>query len=223
MEKRLSIAIDGPAAAGKSTIAKKVAKKLSYTYVDTGAMYRALTYKCLQEKVDLKNEQAVTKMLEQTNIELRQNGENQEVYVDGVNVTDVIRTQEVSNQVSHVAKIKEVRQEMVELQREMAKDGGVVMDGRDIGTNVLPHAELKIFMIASASERAKRRLKDLQAKGEHAELSQLEQEISLRDKMDSERKIDPLKKAEDAIEIDSTSLSIDEVVEKILHLVNERM
>lgn len=223
MEKRLSIAIDGPAAAGKSTIAKKVAKKLSYTYVDTGAMYRALTYKCLQEKVDLKNEQAVTKMLEQTNIELRQNGENQEVYVDGVNVTDVIRTQEVSNQVSHVAKIKEVRQEMVELQREMAKDGGVVMDGRDIGTNVLPHAELKIFMIASASERAKRRLKDLQAKGEHAELSQLEQEISLRDKMDSERKIDPLKKSEDAIEIDSTSLSIDEVVEKILHLVNERM
>lgn len=223
MSHRLTIAIDGPAAAGKSTIAKRLAKKLNYTYVDTGAMYRALTYKCLQQNVDLQDEAAVISMLHQTKIELKQAGDAQEVFVDGKNVSDAIRTQNVSNHVSIVAQIKEVRKEMVELQRQMATEGGVVMDGRDIATNVLPNAEIKVFMVASVSERARRRLEDLKEKGEHPDLLALEQEIARRDKMDSERKIDPLKKAEDAVEIDSTHLTIDEVVAEILELVDERI
>ncbi|WP_062198295.1 (d)CMP kinase [Massilibacterium senegalense] len=223
MNHRLTIAIDGPAAAGKSTIAKRLAKKLNYTYVDTGAMYRALTYKCLQKNVDLHREEEVISMLHQTKIELKQADDTQEVFVDGKNVSDVIRTQNVSNHVSIVAQIKEVRKEMVELQRQMATEGGVVMDGRDIATNVLPNADIKVFMVASVSERARRRLEDLKEKGEHPNLLELEKEIARRDKMDSERKIDPLKKAEDAVEIDSTHLTIDEVVKKILKLVDERI
>lgn len=157
MRKKISIAIDGPAAAGKSTVAKIVAERLSYLYIDTGAMYRALTYKAIQQNVDLQNESELLDMLLDTSIEFVQEKKGQLVLLDGENVTDEIRTNDVTNSVSIVAKHKKVREEMVKRQQELASGGGVVMDGRDIGTHVLPKAEVKIFLLASVEERAQRR------------------------------------------------------------------
>lgn len=223
MNKKISIAIDGPAAAGKSTVAKIVAKKLSYIYIDTGAMYRALTFKALQNEVDLEDEHNLYNLLMNTNIELRPSEQGQLVFVDGRNVSMDIRTNEVTNNVSVVSMHKLVREELVKRQQQFASNGGVVMDGRDIGTHVLPKAEVKVFLLASVDERANRRHAENLQKGFESDLEQLKQEIALRDKMDSEREISPLKKAEDAIELDTTSLSIDEVVEKIMSLVRERI
>jgi CMP/dCMP kinase len=223
MSKRISIAIDGPAAAGKSTVAKIVAEKLSYVYIDTGAMYRALTYKALSEGADLNSEKDLILLLNNTIIELFPGEAGQKVLLDGVEVTDAIRTADVTNQVSFASVHEQVRKEMVRRQQMFAKDGGVVMDGRDIGTHVLPNAEVKVFLLASVEERAQRRHAENLKKGYESNLEKLKAEISARDKIDSEREVAPLKKADDAVVIDTTSLSINDVVEKIMELALERI
>lgn len=215
----LSIAIDGPAAAGKSTVAKKVAEYLSYIYIDTGAMYRALTWKALQAGIDVENEQALYQLLMNTDIKLEQKPEGQAVSIDGEDVTREIRESDVTSNVSSVAKHPEVRQEMVRRQQELSRETGVVMDGRDIGTKVLPEAEVKIFLIASVEERAVRRHKENLEKGYRSDLESLKREIEQRDKKDTERTASPLIKANDAIEIDTTSLSIEDVKSEILKVV----
>lgn len=214
-----AIAIDGPAAAGKSTVAKKVADHLRYIYIDTGAMYRALTWKALQKGINVEDEKNLEDLLYTTKINLEQTPEGQIVLVDGSNVTEEIRKDDVTNNVSSVAKHPSVRKEMVKRQRELSKETGVVMDGRDIGTKVLPEAEVKIFLIASVEERATRRYKENLEKGYASDLEKLKEEIKKRDKLDSEREASPLIKAEDALEIDTTSLSIDDVINKILEVV----
>ena len=212
------IAIDGPAAAGKSTIAKIIAKKLGFEYLDTGAMYRAATVKALRLGIDIYDESQYDYILS-TSIDFI----NGEIYLDGENVNEEIRTLEVSNNVSVVCKWKIVRDRMVELQQQVADSKNIIMDGRDIGTVVLPNANLKIFMIASAEERAKRRMKERELKGDNTQtLEETIQEICERDRKDSTREINPLRKADDAVEIDSSHLSIDEVVEMITQLVRER-
>ncbi|PFV74174.1 cytidylate kinase [Bacillus sp. AFS059628] len=220
MDKQISIAIDGPAAAGKSTVAKVVAKKLSYVYIDTGAMYRTITYAALEQKVDIENEQQLMEVVKNVKIEFQQGEDTQLVFLNGQDVSEVIRTPEVTNRVSIVAKHRLVREEMVRRQQELAEKGGVVMDGRDIGTHVLPDAEVKIFMLASVEERAERRHLENMNKGFDSNLEQLKEEIAQRDKLDSEREVSPLKKADDALELDTTSLSIEEVVQKIMSIVS---
>ncbi|MCM3692862.1 (d)CMP kinase [Neobacillus niacini] len=223
MENKISIAIDGPAAAGKSTVAKVVAEKLSYIYIDTGAMYRALTYKALANNINLEDENSLLETLLATRLELYPSSNGQLVFLDGQEVTDAIRTSEVTNSVSVVAAHQKVREEMVRMQQSFAMNGGVVMDGRDIGTHVLPNAEVKVFLLASVEERAVRRHTENTQKGYSSNLEQIKEDIARRDKIDSEREFAPLKKAEDAIEIDTTSLSIPEVAEKIMDLVHERV
>lgn len=216
--KSIAIAIDGPAAAGKSTVAKKVAERLGYTYIDTGAMYRSITYAALEANVDLNKEDEVYNVLEQMELDMN---EKLQVFIDGKEVTDQIRTEEVSRNVSKVASYAGVREELVKRQKQMAAKRGVVMDGRDIGTHVIPDAEVKIFMIASAEERAKRRHKENLNKGFTSDYEQLKKEIEERDRIDMEREVSPLKKAEDAIELDTTSLSIEEVVNEIMRIIEE--
>ncbi|PEP63614.1 MULTISPECIES: (d)CMP kinase [Bacillus] len=220
MDKRISIAIDGPAAAGKSTVAKVVAKELSYVYIDTGAMYRTLTYAALEQNVDIENEESLMEVLKNLNIDFQQGENTQLVFLNGKDVSEAIRTPNVTNRVSIVAKHRLVREEMVRRQQALAEKGGVVMDGRDIGTHVLPNAEVKIFMLASVQERAERRHLENAKKGFASSLEQLKKEIAKRDKLDSEREVSPLKKADDALELDTTSLSIEEVVQKIMDIVS---
>jgi CMP/dCMP kinase len=223
MNKKISIAIDGPAAAGKSTVAKIVAEGLEYIYIDTGAMYRALTYKAITNQIDIKNETELMKILNDSAIELLPGKAGQIVLLDGGDVTNDIRTSEVTNNVSVVAAHEAVRKEMVKRQQRFAEQGGVVMDGRDIGTHVLPKAEVKVFLLASVEERAQRRHSENIQKGYPSDLEILKQEIAQRDKFDSEREVAPLKKAKDAIEIDTTSLSIQQVVDQIMKLALERI
>jgi CMP/dCMP kinase len=223
MNRRISIAIDGPAAAGKSTVAKIVAEKLTYIYIDTGAMYRALTYKALKSGASLDNEAELITILNDTTIELMPGETGQKVLLDGIEVTNEIRSADVTNQVSYAAVHELVRKEMVKRQQQFAVDGGVVMDGRDIGTHVLPNAEVKVFLLASVEERAQRRHMENVQKGFPSDLEKLKEEIAARDKIDSEREVAPLKKADDAIEIDTTSLSITDVVGKIMDLALERI
>lgn len=223
MDKKISIAIDGPAAAGKSTVAKLVAETLSYIYIDTGAMYRALTYKALSQEINFEYESELHKLLSETEIELVAENKRQIVYLDGSDVTDEIRSAQVTNSVSIVSRHPSVREEMVKRQQLLASGGGVVMDGRDIGTHVLPDAELKVFLIASVEERANRRHEENLQKGYQSNLKQLHTEIEQRDKLDSEREVAPLKQAEDAILIDTTSLAINQVAERILELARERI
>lgn len=222
MNKKISIAIDGPAAAGKSTVAKLVAEELSYIYIDTGAMYRALTYKALNHGIDLEHESELHKLLSETKMELVNENKRQAVYLDGIDVTEVIRSKQVTNSVSIVSRHPSVREEMVKRQQLLASDGGVVMDGRDIGTHVLPNAELKVFLNASVEERANRRHEENLQKGFPSDLQQLQEEIAQRDKLDSEREVAPLKRAENAILIDTTTLAINQVAQQILELVKER-
>ena len=206
------IAVDGPAGAGKSTVSKICAARLGYTYIDTGAMYRAVALKVLQSG------KSVEDVIQNIDIRLDSAGK---VFLDGREVTKEIRTPEVSCGASDVAKFGVVRKKLTELQREMAAQGKVIMDGRDIGTQVLPNADLKIFLTASVEERARRRFEELKAKNFVADFEQIKKEISLRDKQDSEREIAPLVQAEDALLLDSTSLTIEQVVEKILRLAEE--
>jgi len=221
--KNIQIAIDGPAGAGKSTVAKIAAEKLQYTYIDTGAMYRALTLKALRTSTDLDSEQAIADLLKDSTIELVPAENGQRVLLDGEDVSEEIRFPNISANVSKVAAHAAMRAIMVDLQHDMAARGGVVMDGRDIGTAVLPQAELKVFMSATVEERARRRFEDNNKRGIESSIEQLQQEIALRDKMDSEREASPLVQAEDAIFLDTTTLSIDEAADAILKLASERM
>lgn len=214
--KRFVVAIDGPAGAGKSTVAQIVAAKLNYTYIDTGAMYRAVAYKAL--KAGEVTDRAIEDAADSIEIVLRYSEGKTVVFADGENVTEAIRTPEVTGIVSRVAALSAVRSRLVLLQREMAKGGGVVMDGRDICAHVLPEADVKLFLTATIEERARRRWKELKEKGYEVDLAKLRDQIAARDKMDSEREISPLIRAEDARLLDTTNLSIDEAAEAILKL-----
>ncbi len=215
----VNIAIDGPAGAGKSTIAKRVAKELNYIYVDTGAMYRAIAYYLLENKVDVENQEALAKALEGVSVSIQYEDGAQQVYLNGENVTGYLRTEKVGNMASVSSAKPVVRQALLELQRTLAKENNVVMDGRDIGTNVLPEAQVKVYLTASSRERASRRYKELIEKGESADLDQIEKDIIERDNRDMNRDIAPLRQAEDARYIDSSDMSIDEVVEVIKNLL----
>ena len=208
------IAVDGPAGAGKSTVSKIVAAKLGFTYIDTGAMYRAVGLKLLRSGKPL-TENILSEIVNDIEIKL---DESAKVFLDGEEVTKEIRTPKVSKLASDVSKYGFVRKKVTELQREMAVKGSVIMDGRDIGTQVLPNADVKIFLTATLHERAKRRFEELKAKGQTVIVDVIEKEIAARDKQDSEREIAPLAKADDAVLIDSTDLTVDEVVTKILEL-----
>lgn len=210
------VAIDGPAAAGKSTVAKIVAKKLNYVYVDTGAMYRAITLKVCNEDITLDNEKAIGKIVENTTIKLKNDGDKQIVLLDGKDVTDDIRTNRVSNAVAKVATYRAVRDMLMDQQKAIASKQSVVMDGRDIGTAIIPNAEVKVFLIASVEERAKRRHDENIERGYESNLQAIIEDIKARDKQDYERKISPLTKAKDAWELDTTSLTIDEVARAII-------
>ena len=211
----LRIAIDGPAAAGKSTIAKRVAKKLGYLYIDTGAMYRAVTLHTLQHGDD-----SIENIEEDVTITF---DENDEVYLNDVNVSKEIRSKEVTQNVSRISSLEKVRTYLVNMQRKISEDANVVMDGRDIGTTVLPDAEIKVFMQADPKVRAERRLKEEQDRGNNVSLETLTQEIITRDEIDSSREISPLVKANDAIVLDTSDLTIDEVETYIIELVNSKM
>ncbi|MEK3881476.1 (d)CMP kinase [Paenibacillus sp. PL2-23] len=214
---RINIAIDGPAGAGKSTVARMVAGQLGYVYIDTGAMYRAVTLSAQRQGITAKQDEALAQMLNELRIELEPSSNGQLIYVNGENVTQEIRSREVTRQVSYFAASGVVRQVLSGMQRELAVRKGVVMDGRDIGTHVLPDAELKVFLTASVQERAARRFKELPA-DQAVPLEQLEREIAERDSLDEQREISPLIKAKDAIELDSSHMTIDEVVAAIVKL-----
>ncbi|MFD2640334.1 (d)CMP kinase [Piscibacillus salipiscarius] len=218
----MRIAIDGPAAAGKSTVAKIIAKKLEYVYIDTGAMYRALTWMALNTNTDVHDENRLSDLADRCNIMFKNRSSGQEVYINDQNITNEIRDHDVTNHVSYVAQHGKVREKLVEMQQQLAEEGNVVMDGRDIGTFVLPNAEIKIFLIASVEERAERRHKENIEKGFDSDLEQLKEEIRRRDEIDSQREVAPLVKADDAIEIDTTNKSIDEVADQILSLVHSK-
>ena len=220
--KRLTIAIDGPAGAGKSTVARIVAQRLSYTYIDSGAMYRAVTWAVLRQEIPITDCVAVIKVAQSLNIALAYQDGNTQVMVDGDDVSEAIRTPEISRLVSEVSKIGGVREAMVHLQRQLASFGGVVMDGRDIGTHVLPSADIKIFLTVSIEERARRRWQELCEKGYTVSLEELAKDIASRDRVDCERDIAPLIQATDAILIDTTALTINQAVEQILRLCEER-
>ncbi|MDO4178909.1 MAG: (d)CMP kinase [Phascolarctobacterium sp.] len=220
--KKIVVAIDGPAGAGKSTIAKLVGEKLGYAYIDTGAMYRSVTWKFLGTGKDF-NENVIGELAHKMLIEFKPEAKVNRVFVDGTEVTEAIRTPEVTANVSKVAAIGSVREAMVKQQRRMGEIGGIIMDGRDIGTVVFPDAELKVFLTASVEERAMRRYKENVAKGQTCDLAKLKEEIAARDKADSEREISPLKQAGDAILLDSSHMTIDEVVQAILNMVEERL
>lgn len=212
MENIFRVAIDGPSGAGKSTIAKAVAKKLGIDYIDTGAMYRAVGYKMKQENIPADDEAGLSAMLAGTDIDFVQG----DIILDGTEVNDVIRTSEISRMASVCSALPMVREKLVDIQRGMGSRKSVIMDGRDIGTNVLKDAEYKFFLTASPEERAERRYKELQQKGENITLEEVLQDIQQRDHNDMTRKLNPLRKAEDAIEVDTTGLSIEEVIECIL-------
>lgn len=220
--KKLVVAIDGPAGAGKSTVARMLAKRLNYIYIDTGAMYRAITFTAVTNGLSPADSEKIAKLAQRIHIELKNTEGSILVLADGKNVTEDIRTPEVSHLVPEIAQNAEVRHAMLILQRSMANEGGVVMDGRDIGTNVLPNAEVKIFLTASIEERAERRFLELKNKGFTVNFEDLKEEIAQRDKQDSERPIAPLVQAPDAKLVDTTSLAITEVVTKILEICEER-
>lgn len=223
MSDKLNIAIDGPASSGKSTVAKIIAKDLNYIYTDTGAMYRSVTYLALKYQVDFADEKALVELIQRYPITFKQTQEGQLVFVDGEDVTMAIRLPEVTQNVSQVAALKAVRQKLVQQQQVIAKAKGVVMDGRDIGTVVLPDAEVKIFLVASVEERAQRRYKENQEKGIACDYEELKEAIAKRDYYDSHRENSPLKQAEDAILIDTTGMSIPEVVLAIETIAKEKL
>ncbi|MBN1621934.1 MAG: (d)CMP kinase [Endomicrobiales bacterium] len=224
-EKKLIIAIDGPAGAGKSTVSKLVAKKMGYLYIDSGAMYRAIAWKSIKKKLDLNDNGKIVEMANKTDIVLKPgksgNSANS-VFVDGEDITHQIRTEDVSQGASKVSKISEIRKILQEKQRSLGKDGGAVMEGRDIGTVVFPNADYKFYLDASNDERAMRRYKELKAKGENVSLESIKEEIVKRDERDKNRQADPLKKAKDAIFIDGTELTIEETADAILNKIRKK-
>lgn len=212
MDSRIRVAIDGPSGAGKSTIAKAVAKRLGIDYIDTGAMYRAIGYKAEKLGIGASDRAALDAMLADTDIDFS----GGTILLDGEDVGGLIRTPAVSKAASLYSALPEVREKLVEIQRNMAREKSVIMDGRDIGTNVLKDAEYKFFLTASAEERAKRRCEELLQKGEEVSFDEVLRDIEARDHNDSTRKLNPLRKAEDAVEIDSTGMSIEDVVDSVL-------
>lgn len=221
--KRFAVAVDGPAGSGKSTVAKAVAKRLGIIYVDTGAMYRGVAYDCIQKGVDCSDEKAVLLLLEEIHLEIQPTQEGQRIFLENQDITEKIRTQQIGQGASEVAKIQSVRQKLGDIQRAMANQNSVVMDGRDIGTYVLPQAEVKIYMDAGVDERAMRRMGELKAKGEKPDFEVVRKEIIRRDENDMNRQHNPLRKAKDAIYIDTTKMSIEESVDKILTIVQEKL
>lgn len=215
-----SVAIDGPAGAGKSTIAKLISREMGYIYVDTGAMYRAMAVYFSKNKVNPEDESAINEAVKNVDIKIEyQNGE-QQVILNGENVTGLLRTEETGNMASKTSKYKEVRSKLVELQRELAKTTDVVMDGRDIGTTVLPDAFVKIYLTASSDARAKRRYEELVAKGEQCDLSAIKEDIEKRDYQDMHREISPLKQAEDAVLLDTSDMNIEQVVAAMRDIID---
>lgn len=217
----LKIAIDGPAGAGKSTIAKAVAKKLGFIYIDTGAMYRAIGLGAVRRNIDTKIHSDVIEILSELDVSICHNENGQQIFLNNENVSDEIRLPEISVAASNVAVIPEVRLKLVELQRALAEKTDVIMDGRDIGTYVLPDAQLKIFLTADPMERAKRRFIELQEKGVKTTLEDVYEDMKYRDKNDSSRDFAPLKPAEDSVIVDSTELTLDETIEKISAMAKE--
>ena len=217
--KHVAIAIDGPAAAGKSTVAKIVAKRLGFVYIDTGAMYRAFTWYVLHRGIDPKNEEASCSLIPEVRISLKEDGS---VFVCGHDVTRAIREPLVSSNVSYIASYKGIRLALIDLQRELGEKDNCVMDGRDIGSYVLPHAEVKIFQIASVETRAKRRFLENQEKGIPTTYEEVVADVKNRDYIDSHRDFDPLMQAADAIPLDTSDMTIEEVVDAILRIVEEK-
>jgi cytidylate kinase len=211
----IHIAIDGPAGAGKSTIAKKIAERLGITYIDTGAMYRALTWKLLNETIDLSNEKLIINITKKTKMEIDQDN----IFIDSQNLKDEIRKPLISQNVSKVARIPEVRNIMVDIQRKISQEKSIVMDGRDIGTHVLPNANYKFFLTASIDERAHRRAIELNKQGFKTNINDIREEIKQRDKIDTERKASPLKPAKNAIIIDTTYKSINTIINEIMNII----
>ncbi len=223
MIKKMSIAIDGPAGSGKSTVAKIIARRLGFLYIDTGAMYRAFTLKALQTRIDLHDERALYQLLQDTLIRLKTDGSGQEVFLDDENVTVAIRSAEVNAHVSIISGHKTIRLELVRRQRLLGDQGGVVMDGRDIGTVVLPNAEVKVFLVASAEVRARRRYQENRDKQiPTGSVEQLIEEINRRDHLDSTRDESPLVQADGAVRLDTTTLSIEQVVDQIIILADQK-
>ena len=217
----IQIAIDGPAGAGKSSVAKVLSKRLGCIYLDTGAMYRAVTWAAMEQQVAFDNIEAMTQLLDTLELNFKDEDGVQRLYCNGIDVTEAIRTPEISANVSAVSMIPIVRESMTAQQRRIAQGADVLMDGRDIGTTVLPDAQYKFFLTASLQERARRRGLELEAKGQAVDYAQLEADIALRDKKDSEREVSPLRQAEDAELIDTSYLSFDEVVELLYHKIKK--
>lgn len=220
---KIAVAVDGPAGAGKSSISKIVAKKLGYLYIDTGAMYRSVTWAVLHNHIDVNNQKAVEALLPELDLTMEASDDLCKVFIAGQDVTDFIRTPQVNNAVSIVASYKGVRQYLVERQRLMAEAGGVILDGRDIGSVVLPNAELKIYLTASVEARAMRRYLEVKGTVNEQTLEDIKDSVMQRDDMDKNRKESPLIQVEDAILVDSSEMTFDETVEHILHLVQERI
>ncbi|MDG9749670.1 MAG: (d)CMP kinase [Leuconostoc mesenteroides] len=223
MMTNFQVAIDGPASAGKSTIAKILATKLNYVYVDTGAMYRTITLAAKKNGIAYNDEEKIKNLLSQTEIRFEPSTPVQRVFLNDTDVTEEIRSAEVTNNVSVVASLADVRSNLVNRQREIANNNSVIMDGRDIGTTVLSEADVKIFLVASVDERAQRRYKENVAKGMTTDLETLKREIEARDYKDSHRQISPLTQAKDAILVDTTGQSIDDVVAKIANIIENNI
>ncbi len=218
----INIAIDGPAGAGKSTIAKMLAKELGYVYVDTGAMYRAMAYYFLQQGIDKEDEAAINAAVDGADVTIRYEDGSQKVLLNGADVTGSLRTEQVGNMASSTSVYPAVRVKLVALQQKLAKTADVIMDGRDIGTCVLPDAQVKIYLTASVETRAKRRYDELVEKGEPADLTKIEEDIKERDYRDMHREMSPLRQANDAVLVDSSDMSIEQVVSAILGIVKEK-
>lgn len=221
-EMAINIAIDGPAGAGKSTIAKMLAKELGYVYVDTGAMYRAMAYYFLQQGIDKEDEAAINAAVDGADVTIRYEDGSQKVLLNGADVTGSLRTEQVGNMASSTSVYPAVRVKLVALQQKLAKTADVIMDGRDIGTCVLPDAQVKIYLTASVETRAKRRYDELVEKGEPADLTKIEEDIKERDYRDMHREMSPLRQADDAVLVDSSDMSIEQVVSAILGIVKEK-
>ena len=220
---KIAVAVDGPAGAGKSSISKIVAKKLGYLYIDTGAMYRSVTWAVLHNHIDVNNQKAVEALLPELDLIMEASDDSCKVFIAGQDVSDFIRTPQVNNAVSIVASYKGVRQYLVERHRLMAEAGGVILDGRDIGSVVLPNAELKIYLTASVEARAMRRYLEVKGTVNEQTLEDIKDSVMQRDDMDKNRKESPLIQVEDAVLVDSSEMTFDETVEYILHLVQERI
>lgn len=220
--KKFAVAVDGPAGSGKSTVAKEIAKALGILYIDTGAMYRTVGMACLKKGIDPTDEEAVVASLDSLDMKIFPEAGGQRILLDGEDITSRIRTEEIGKAASSVGAYQKVREKLVEIQQGLAKEQSVIMDGRDIGTKVLPDAEVKIYLDASVEERAKRRVGELEAQGKTADLETIREEIAQRDYQDMHRENSPLCRAEDAVNVDTTGLDIPAVTEKLLALIAEK-